>query len=634
MFSFEGWDISKRGPQIQVYGVGVGKANMTDLSRVTAHVTNRLVHINTFRDLAALGRWLETSVDLTHNGKSEETMNLWTREAVETNFACRMTCSKHAQCYCSLRTGQTLCTCLPGFYGNGMQCTACPRGTYKEDSSAQRHCIPCPAHTGTRARGTTSFKMCKPGFGRDIQQALKKCPELPVVAHASKFGVDYLVSTAVRNTGQHCSNMAGTSCHFQCHRNFRLIGYPGLMCEWEGLWLGILPRCVRTSDSDCGTLFELGQQDLHGKTTYFNSSSSSSSSTNGNTNRPPVFAPTFPRYYDDRNNPDERFDLQHMAGYPFADLDYEYSHYENRFRGGRNTSTHQGAIVRVTCPPGWMTIGDPERSCLPHGVWSLTPAHCVDMQCPPIPRTEGLRIFPRTCAQNRQAVGTECSLTCQSGFRLVGSGNVTCNNRRWTSNVLNIANKPEDVFGICIDTEPPHITCHRNLTLHVSRRYIRLLYWEDVQPIVSDNSGHVTVTSPDLPGSPFPVYLGHSTIRFMAKDKYHSSTCTMGIKVIDPNVQAVMCPTTEVEIQRVHAISPLVLPNVVRFARMDSRGREAESVNHLCNPANESLVGLGQHSVSCWAYIDQGPLGAQCNFSVNIKRKYSWLIQNINKRKP
>ena len=56
-----------------------------------------------------------------------------------------------------------------------------------------------------------------------------------------------------------------------------------------------------------------------------------------------------------------------------------------------------------------------------------------------------------------------------------------------------------------------------------------MLRWEDVSPTVTDNSYHVTVTSPDIPGSPFPVYFGHQTIRFEARDKNHTVSCSLGV---------------------------------------------------------------------------------------------------------
>ena len=58
-----------------------------------------------------------------------------------------------------------------------------------------------------------------------------------------------------------------------------------------------------------------------------------------------------------------------------------------------------------------------------------------------------------------------------------------------------------------------------------------LLKWDEVSPTVSDNSGHVTVTSPDIFGNPFPVYFGQQTIIFEASDERHTVTCAIGVEV-------------------------------------------------------------------------------------------------------
>ncbi|RUS87913.1 hypothetical protein EGW08_004329 [Elysia chlorotica] len=405
------------------------------------------------------------------------------------------------------------------------------------------------------------------------------------------FGVDALVRAGVRNTGVSCSYRSGTACHFECDPGYRMIGLPGLLCGWDGTWSGQLPRCVRDSDTDCGTLEEIDQQDPNGETTYVN-------------NLP---VSNLVRHRDQKPDPESqshRFIIHRVFG---SDLD------------PRRSRTGQGAVLQVYCPKGWKLLGDAERTCQKDGVWSSTPARCVDASCPSLPLTQGLRVHPPSCTEARQSPGTVCRLTCDSGYALVGAANITCGqNRRWTPNLDTVDSAISKITGVCLDIEPPKLTCRPNMTVSVRMDGPAMLSWDAVAPTVSDNSRHVTVTSPDVPGSPFPVYFGKQIIRFVAQDKNHRVRCALGIEVKDPRVRAVKCPSQEVSVFTRHELGRLVLPEV-RFEIMDSG--QSQPVGHLCSPVNHTMERTGRHQVVCWAYAPWGPLGAECRFTVNMQHE-------------
>ncbi|GFS04608.1 sushi, von Willebrand factor type A, EGF and pentraxin domain containing 1, mRNA protein [Elysia marginata] len=590
------WKVSQRGQQTQVFAVGVGKANMTQMSRVASPGVKNWTYLKTFRALVGVARSLENSSVFGPGVDTRATNKRWARETTQASFACSLTCDDHALCSCSLSTGQTLCICLPGFFGNGRHCTPCPRGTYKEDTSARRQCVPCPVFMGTRDEAATSRDLCQPGLPRDIEKSINSCPELLSVAYAVRFGVSALVPAGVRNTGLPCTYKSGTSCHFGCRPGFRMIGLPGMLCRWDGTWGGQFPRCVKISDSDCGTLEEIGQQDPNGETSYVNNVPVSN-----------IFGKNHRN--SGRASQNHPFSLQNMRD-PMTGRNSQI------FGPSDSSLTRQGAVLEVDCPTSWRLWGDAVRTCSSAGIWSSTPARCIDPSCPPVPLTKGLKVYPRQCSEKWQTPGTACQLTCGAGYRLLGSSNITCSeNRRWKTNPKTANSQ---VLGICLDEEPPSLTCRDNITIMLPREDQAMLKWEQVSPQVSDNSGYVTLTSPDITGSPFPVYFGNQSILFQASDGNHTVSCVLGVQIKDPRVRVLKCPSEEVTIYTRHSLDRLELPDV-KFAIMG--GAVPEPVGHRCSPSNHSIERIGRHEVVCWAYAPQGYLGAECRFGVNIRHE-------------
>ncbi|RUS87914.1 hypothetical protein EGW08_004330, partial [Elysia chlorotica] len=162
--TFPGWDTSEKGRQTLVYGMAVGTASLPQIRRVVLTGAENWKLFDTFSDLENLAHNLDNSNENIRTIGKEGKNADWKHDTDQSSVACSMTCSEHAQCLCSLTTGQTLCTCLPGYFGNGQHCTPCPKGSYKEDTSARRRCDSCPIHLGTRDEGATSAHLCKPGL--------------------------------------------------------------------------------------------------------------------------------------------------------------------------------------------------------------------------------------------------------------------------------------------------------------------------------------------------------------------------------------------------------------------------------------------------------------------------------------
>ncbi|TRY75103.1 hypothetical protein TCAL_09357 [Tigriopus californicus] len=128
-------------------------------------------------------------------------------------------CDPRAMCACGTHTGQHLCLCPPGYFGQGIQeggCQACPEGTYKpqvgpgERESCQR--CPLPHQTSPRASTSQEQCSCQPGFHMSEGKCQRlDCPPLypPANGHFIR---------------DHCINVFNSACGIRCHSGFQLQG--------------------------------------------------------------------------------------------------------------------------------------------------------------------------------------------------------------------------------------------------------------------------------------------------------------------------------------------------------------------------------------------------------------------------
>lgn len=83
----------------------------------------------------------------------------------------RHNCDVHAQCHDT--EGSFLCLCVPGYYGNGTACSACPEATFQAEAGRD-NCSACPANA-TSLPASTSITMCGCNPGQSIVLQAQGC---------------------------------------------------------------------------------------------------------------------------------------------------------------------------------------------------------------------------------------------------------------------------------------------------------------------------------------------------------------------------------------------------------------------------------------------------------------------------
>ncbi|XP_046361832.2 sushi, von Willebrand factor type A, EGF and pentraxin domain-containing protein 1-like isoform X2 [Haliotis rufescens] len=374
-----GWNITDRGPQLEIYAFGVKDAYMPELRTLASPLSNHTYFLPDFRTFEELARSL-------HNGEQRET---W--DVVSNMMLCENQCSANAVCTCTTRSGQYLCVCKPGYYGNGFTCAECPRGTYK-DSLSPHLCVPCPSNSTTLLPGAINRDhcVCRPPYHQDSVRKtceLRSCPELPDVDHAHKFNVIGRIRDEVIDTGSPCYNTPETSCHYKCDVGYRLGGHPGLICNMNGTWSGQVPQCQVV---DCRTLDYHGNQVSHGDVTYINTTTTYRSVVRvrchegwrlfGSATR----QCTTNGIWSDRAATCIEARCQAIQPPPGGSV-----------QGVECSRTRQlpGTVCTLSCRAGYTQTGPPQRTCSSRGTWdTVEDTICVDTEsptitCPPDIRT-------------------------------------------------------------------------------------------------------------------------------------------------------------------------------------------------------------------------------------------------------
>ncbi|OXB54309.1 hypothetical protein ASZ78_008305 [Callipepla squamata] len=222
---------------VEIFTFGIWQGNIRELNDMASHPKEDHCYLlHSFTEFEALAR-RALHEDLPSGSYIQEDISHCSY-LCEANENC---CDIMASCKCGTHTGQFECICEKGYYGKGLQheCTACPPGTYKPDSSPGgiSTCISCPDENHTSPPGSTSIEdcACQEGYHAVGQTCeVVHCPELKPPENG------YFVQNV-------CNNYFNAACGIRCKAGFDLVGSSIRLCQPNGQWSGSEATCrVRT----------------------------------------------------------------------------------------------------------------------------------------------------------------------------------------------------------------------------------------------------------------------------------------------------------------------------------------------------------------------------------------------------
>ncbi|KAL3867860.1 hypothetical protein ACJMK2_040706, partial [Sinanodonta woodiana] len=182
---------------------------------------------------------------------------------------------------------------------------------------------------------------------------------------------------------------------------------------------------------------------------------------------------------------------------------------------------------QFTCDTGYKLVGARKRKCLAVPYWTGITTRCRVNTCQALPVIRDGSIYPAVCRENDEVShGTTCSITCRSGYTLIGPHSRQClPNGMWTPSMTTEVSQ-------CVDYQPPRIDrCHSPLPVVSPEQYANVS-WEE--PLFSDNSGQEVIV--ERSHSPGLFSTGKTIVTYIAHDKSgNNSTCTIEINVIQLN---------------------------------------------------------------------------------------------------
>lgn len=102
-----------------------------------------------------------------------------------------------------------------------------------------------------------------------------------------------------------------------------------------------------------------------------------------------------------------------------------------RRREDISSISRPGDAVHFSCDPGFKLEGSADLMCKACGQWSGTVPVCEAIACPPLTNISNGDISGSSL---KQMPGTEVTVTCAAGYRLIGKDNITCGpDGRWSS---------------------------------------------------------------------------------------------------------------------------------------------------------------------------------------------------------
>ncbi|OCU00923.1 sushi, von Willebrand factor type A, EGF and pentraxin domain-containing protein 1 isoform X1 [Xenopus laevis] len=192
-----------------------------------------------------------------------------------------------------------------------------------------------------------------------------------------------------------------------------------------------------------------------------------------------------------------------------------------------SSDTSYGTVCYASCNDGYVLEGSSKLLCLGNSQWDSKVPQCKEMHCPVFHKPKGVLSSPSNCGREPAKYGVTCLIGCSKGFVLSGvKDKIKCiANGKWSDDIQKAA---------CKDTEPPKITCPKDIHAeNVEHQNSALINWEVPEAI--DNSGEevsIQVSPAFLPPYIFPI--GEVSVTYMATDvSGNEASCTFNIKVID-----------------------------------------------------------------------------------------------------
>ncbi|XP_025112202.1 deleted in malignant brain tumors 1 protein-like isoform X2 [Pomacea canaliculata] len=251
--------------------------------------------------------------------------------------------------------------------------------------------------------------------------------------------------------------------------------------------------------------------------------------------------------------------------------------------------SYYGSVCRVACSAGYQMAGAStmDVTCESLGItfrWDPQPS-CKPIPCPALTAPDHGTVSPASCLTPGSPVGSQCSLTCQTGFTLTGSSQtVTCTSAgRWDNGQA----------AVCLDVTPPTLKCPTNVNVVAANGMTSAVAnWPTAT--VQDNAGNdqVVVTS-SLP-SGMTLEEGQHSVTVRAIDRSgQSSSCTFMVTV---TVQR--CPSLTLP-QHAILMTPSCLPVAGSSCRIACRSGYLLSGNDEITCSSNGAQAAWDSSPSC-----------------------------------
>ncbi|PFX23088.1 Fibropellin-1 [Stylophora pistillata] len=206
--------------------------------------------------------------------------------------------------------------------------------------------------------------------------------------------------------------------------------------------------------------------------------------------------------------------------------------------------------------------------------------------------------------------GSTCRMSCNDGYQLLGSGNVTCLNK--PGHIIGYWDKPSP---ICRDvTSPIFLSCPSDISVSLGVNSTVMVNW--TEPVAWDNSNLMPNVTVNPPGIRPPHRFNETTfVVYTAVDgSGNKKQCSFKVIVVDElSPEVVYCPKDQIIITK--EIKEVVIWNEPQFK---------DNSNHpptiKCNHQSGTEFYWGTWNVSCTAR-DNNPNNkpALCQFNITVK---------------